>query len=389
MVCSWLAKPAATAGPFFMALVDVRMPHGLDGLETAVQILAVDADVQIVLCTAFSDCSLADILTRFGTNDRVMMLKKPFDVVETCLLAVSLSEKWRLTRDANARLQSQATQLSDSRRVMGVIEGCLEELETGHDELRHHAVELTSRLEQRTVEVLGTRDLAMFALAQLADSRDPETGEHLLRMRAYAQLLAEYLSENSPYAPQIDKAFLDDYYRSTPLHDIGKVGIPDQILLKPGKLSDEEFEIMKQHTVIGAEALQRAARQNRYGTFLDMAAEIARSHHERLDGRGYPDGLSGTDIPLSARITALADVFDALTSARVYKDAMPATKARQIIEEQEGKQFDPVVVAAFHACFDEFQLVKERIDSGTQEVPEPLITFDSPLPLFAQSETAS
>ena len=120
-----------------------------------------------------------------------------------------------------------------------------------------------------------------------------------------------------------------------------------------------------------------------------MAAEIARSHHERIDGRGYPDQLSGYAIPLSARITALADVFDALTSARVYKEAMPAETARRIIEEQEGKQFDPIVVAAFQACYGEFLRIKESIDSGLQDVPEPLVEFDHPLPLFAQAETVS
>jgi len=372
--------------PFSIAFVDGRMPPGWDGVETAARILAVDPNIQIVLCTAFSDHSLADILERFGTNDRVMMLQKPFDVVATCLLAVSLSEKWRLTHEANARLNRQATQITDARRVMAIIESCLDELESGHDELRHHAVELTGRLQQRTVEVLGTRDLAMFALAQLADSRDPETGEHLLRMRAYAQLLAEHLIIDSPYSDQLDKAFLEDFYRSTPLHDIGKVGIPDQILLKPGRLTVEEFEIMKQHTVIGAEALEKAAKQNRYGTFLTMAAEIARWHHERFDGRGYPDGLSGQSIPLSARITALADVFDALTSSRVYKDAIPADESRRIIEEQDGQQFDPVVVAAFRACYDEFLLVKDTIDNGSQSVDLPLVSFDQPLPLFARAE---
>ncbi len=273
---------------------------------------------------------------------------------------------------------------------MAIIEGCLDELEEAHDELRHHALQLSDRLQQRTIEVLGTRDLTMFALAQLADSRDQETGEHLLRMRAYAQLLAEQLAREGPYAGRLDRKFLENFYRSTPLHDIGKVGIPDQILLKPDSLTREEFEVMKQHTLIGAEALEKAAHQNRYGDFLGLAAEIARSHHEKFDGSGYPDGLSGQDIPLSARITALADVFDALTSARVYKEAMDPQRAKQIIESEEGKHFDPDVVEAFRHCFADFLQVKSAIDGGQMPLAAPIMLFGQSLPLVGETlSTAS
>jgi len=222
----------------------------------------------------------------------------------------------------------------------------------------------------------------MFALAQLADSRDPETGEHLLRMRAYSQLLAEHLSEHGPYVHEIDREFLAEFYRSTPLHDIGKVGIPDQILLKPGPLQRDEFEIMKRHTIIGAEALEKAARQSNFGDFLNMAAIIARSHHEKFDGTGYPDGLSGPEIPLCARITAVADVFDALTSSRVYKDSMPCEEARELISSQSAQHFDPAVIDAFVACYDEFLKVKAVVDEGQVDPGAPVVCSPLPLPLI-------
>ncbi|HYW79116.1 MAG TPA: HD domain-containing phosphohydrolase [Thermoguttaceae bacterium] len=200
----------------------------------------------------------------------------------------------------------------------------------------------------------GTRDMAVFVLAKLADSRDPETGEHLERMREYCRILAERLSREGPYTEQIDRDFLDDLYRSSPLHDIGKVGIPDSILLKPGRLSRDEFEVMKGHAEIGAKALKEAVTQSHCGHFLAMARDIARHHHERYNGSGYPDGLAGNAIPMAARIVALADVFDALTSERVYKAAYDPEIARAMIEEESGEHFDPAIVDAFRACYEDF-----------------------------------
>jgi putative two-component system response regulator len=208
-------------------------------------------------------------------------------------------------------------------------------------------------------------------LAHLADSRDPETGEHLLRMRSYAQLLAEELAVSGTHDQLIDATFLENFYHCTPLHDIGKVCIPDQILLKPSALTEDEFEVMKLHTKIGAESLELAARQQGEDAFFRMAATIARWHHERFDGSGYPDRLRGEAIPIAARITALADVFDALTSARVYKEAMDPLVARRIIEAEAGKHFDPVIVAAFGRCFDRFVETRSTIDDtlGTPVIP--------------------
>jgi len=221
--------------------------------------------------------------------------------------------------------------------------------------------ELDRLVKLRTREVLTTRDVALFALAKLAESRDPETGEHLERMCEYCKILAEQLSLEGPYTDVVDKAFIDDLYRSSPLHDIGKVGIPDGVLLKPGRLTEEEFEIMKQHAEIGAAALERAASKSESGGFLRMAIDICRHHHERFDGKGYPCGLAGQQIPLSARIVTVADVFDALTSHRVYKRAIEPPIALKMMEEQAGQQFDPAIVAAMQVRFDDFlKVVKEK-----------------------------
>jgi len=161
---------------------------------------------------------------------------------------------------------------------------------------------------------------------------------------------------------------MENLYRSSPLHDIGKVGIPDAILLKPGRLSTSEFEILKQHTIIGCEAIYSAAEHENSGGFLEMGAEVARSHHERFDGSGYPDGLCAYDIPLSARIAALADVFDALTSVRVYKMAIEPEVARSMIDADSNRHFDPKVVAAFHSGWADFLDVCKLVDNSNPEL---------------------
>lgn len=222
--------------------------------------------------------------------------------------------------------------------------------------------QLEQLVSKRTQEVIAAQDVAVFALAELAETRDPDTGAHLHRMRAYAQRLAEDLALHSCYAQDIDAAFLDDLYRSSPLHDIGKVGVPDAILQKPGKLTESEFQIMKQHVAIGAVTLEHAAAHRGAGRFLVMAAEIARYHHERFDGKGYLLGLQGQEIPLSARIVAVADVFDALTTVRVYKPEIPAEEARAMIVSEAGTHFDPVVVQAFERCFEDLQTIRTSLN---------------------------
>jgi putative two-component system response regulator len=205
-----------------------------------------------------------------------------------------------------------------------------------------------------------TRDIVIFSMAKLAESRDPETGNHLERIRYYSKALAETIArfKNSP--EETDRLFIDNIFRTSPLHDIGKIGTPDHVLLKPGRLDDQEFEIMKNHSRIGFETLDDALKRYPKADYLKMSAEIALSHHEKFDGSGYPEGLKRQAIPLAARIVALADVYDALVSRRVYKDAYPTDMAKAIILQGNGTHFDPMVVAAFLDCEDSFVQISER-----------------------------
>lgn len=222
--------------------------------------------------------------------------------------------------------------------------------------------ELTVRVRAgQRVLALETRDVALFAMAKLAESRDPETGHHLERVRNYCRTLAQCLLEWDRPGYAVTAAFVQTIYSTSPLHDVGKIGIPDSILLKPGRLSDREFSVMKGHTTLGAETLNAAVAQYPSAEFLLMARDIAASHHERFDGTGYPAGLVGENIPLSARILALADVYDALTSRRVYKNAYSHEVARSIIVEESGSHFDPVIVKAFIETEATFLELRNRL----------------------------
>jgi putative two-component system response regulator len=307
-----------------LVLLDIMMP-GLDGYETCTRIKADPAArwLPVILVSAKASTEERLLGYRAGADDYVV---KPFDHDELM---------------AKVRVQLRLRQAQ-------------QDLLAANSQIRQFNAELECLVDQRSEEVVGTRDVAIFALAKLAESRDPETGEHLERMRNYSRILADELRQRGPYRDMVDEEFVHNIYQSSPLHDVGKVGVPDAVLLKPGRLTGDEFEIMKLHTVIGAQALEQTVEHHQCGGFLTMAIEIARHHHERFDGRGYPAGLSGTAIPLSARIVALADVFDALTSPRVYKAAFDESLAREMIEEQSGKQFDPAVVEAFRSRYDDF-----------------------------------
>ena len=209
---------------------------------------------------------------------------------------------------------------------------------------------------------LETREVAIFAMARLAESRDPETGAHLERVRGYSRELAQHLAAR--HQGQIDAGFVRLIYQTSPLHDIGKVGIPDSVLLKPGKLTESEFEVMKTHATIGAETLDAAVDRFPGVSFLKMARDIAGAHHERYDGSGYPRRLAGDDIPLSARIVAVADAYDAITSRRVYKPPVPHAEAKQRIAAASGTQFDPRVVGTFLNRADEFVTIAGRFSEG-------------------------
>ena len=192
----------------------------------------------------------------------------------------------------------------------------------------------------------------------------PETGKHLERVQDYCRLLAESLAELPKYRDAITPGFIETLVRSSPLHDIGKVGVPDHILLKPGALSPEEFVIMKRHSNIGGDTIKALFKEGHQQDFLEMAMEIAYHHHEKFDGSGYPDGLRSTDIPLAARILALADVYDALTTVRVYKKAKSHREAYEIILKGGGSHFDPDVVDAFCLREQEFEkLASELADT--------------------------
>lgn len=228
---------------------------------------------------------------------------------------------------------------------------------------------LESRVEERTRELGMLQEATIVALASLAETRDNETANHVRRTQNYVRLLAQELRKDPDYASVITDSWLDSLYRSSALHDIGKVGIPDRILLKPGKLTPEEFEIMKTHSRLGSDAI--AAAERHLGTessFLAMAGEIALSHHEKWDGSGYPLGLAGEAIPLVARLMALADVYDALISKRVYKAAFSHEKAVSIIREGRGSHFDPRVVDAFEKVLDRFDALARQLPDSDEEV---------------------
>ena len=212
---------------------------------------------------------------------------------------------------------------------------------------------------------LESRDVVIFALATLAESRDPETGAHLERIREYCRILGEELSQVEKFRRVVDGEYVQLLYLTSPLHDIGKVGIPDRVLLKPGRFTAEEFEIMKQHPTIGGNTLEAAAKAHPEAQYLTMAREIALTHHERFDGKGYPSGLKGEEIPLCGRITAVADVYDALTSRRVYKSKYSHQRTREMILEGRGTQFDPDVLDAFLRHEEEFIAVGQRFEEGT------------------------
>ncbi|MDX1962712.1 MAG: response regulator [Pirellulales bacterium] len=234
-----------------------------------------------------------------------------------------------------------------------------------------HTPELLVRIRSgERVLSLETREVAIFALAKLAESRDPETGHHLERVQCYSRVLAEKLATHPKYRHEIDAEYIRLIYLTSPLHDIGKVGVPDCVLRKPGRLNDQEYAIMKTHALLGAETLDAALIKFPDARFLRVARDIAATHHERWDGTGYPLGLKGEEIPLCGRIVALADVYDALTSKRCYKDAFDQLVANSIITQEAGTHFDPEIVAAFLEIEDQFVAIRERFSSQANQLLE-------------------
>lgn len=313
--------------PFDLVLLDVMMPE-MDGHETLSRIKSDDRlrHIPVIMISALDEISSIVRCIEMGAEDYV---PKPFDpVLLRARIGASLEKK----------------RLRDQEVVY-----------------RRQIEEYNLQLEERVREQVGIITLAqvgtIFALSKLAESRDPETGAHLERVREYCKLLVVEMGKSSEYAHLIDKDYVENLYIASPLHDIGKVGIPDHILLKPGRYTDEEFAILQKHSVLGAETLRVVNQKNENNSFVRIGIEIAESHHEKWDGSGYPYGLAGSAIPLSARILALADVYDALRAKRCYKEPFSHEKTRAIILEGNGKHFDPDVVACFLEVEQEFESV--------------------------------
>ena len=327
--------------PYFepdMAMLDIALP-GIDGYETCRRIRSSPHGhgLQVVMMSAESSIEERNRDYGVGADDYVV---RPFDPNEL---------------HAKVRLHFRLRHSSD-----------MDLPETGGGDF-------SSATAERCEDACGqhaqqAQDMTVAALIKMAEFRDTETGEHLCRIRSYSQILAEELGRHRPNADEIDEQFLEDLYRASPLHDIGKVGISDAILLKPGQLTDSEFETMKHHTTIGANILEHLAFETSGQGALFMAAVVARFHHERYDGSGYPARLVGTEIPLPARIVGLVDAFDAITSARPYKEPLSTVTAKEIIEKDSGSHFDPVVVGAFLRRFDTMVSVHSQIQDNAPVV---------------------
>ena len=304
-----------------LVLSDVQMPGG-GGVELLDELRRIDREIQVVMVSGSQDIDTVRSCLRRGAYD---YLVKPYELHDLSLTLERAIEHSRLQR------QNREYQRSLERMVL-----------------------------ERTTEVRETRDIALLTLARLAEARDSETGYHLERMAAYSRCLAEEL-QRSPAGATVDDAFIEHLAKSSQLHDIGKVAVADSILHKPGPLTGPEQVLMRSHTMIGGDTLRRVIERHQGHTFLLMAMEIAYNHHERWDGDGYPAGLAGKDIPLAARIVALADAYDALTSARPYKPALAHEEAVRRILADRGGHFDPDLVDAFERCQGEFAEIGRRL----------------------------
>ncbi|MBY0432046.1 MAG: response regulator, partial [Rhodospirillales bacterium] len=316
--------------PVDVVLLDIMMPE-MDGYEVLTQIKSNEAlrHIPVIMVTALDEMRSVVRCIQAGAVD---YLTKPFDPVllkarvGACIVSKRLHDRERYYRQ----------------------------------QVDAYNLHLEERVREQVRAISHAQLATIFALSKLAESRDPETGDHLERMREYCRILARQMSTLPKHHGIITEAYIECIFAASPLHDIGKVGVPDSILQKPGKLTEEEFEVMKIHTLVGASTLRAVHDAHPGNDFIHMGIEIAESHHEKWNGAGYPLGLAGEAIPLSARILALADVYDALRSKRCYKDPMPHDKVREILVDQRGKHFDPDVLDCFLACEDAFTAVVEH-----------------------------
>ncbi|WP_262965468.1 response regulator [Methylobacter psychrophilus] len=307
-----------------LILLDVMMPD-MDGYEVLKQLRnnPITWDIPVIFLTA---------LANIGDEERGLQLGAADYITKPIIPAVVL-----------ARVHTQL------------------EAKLARDWMKDQNATLEAEVTKRMTENDFTQRVSIQALARLAETRDLETGNHILRTQGYVQRLANGLTLHPRFAATLTDNYINLLSRSAPLHDIGKVGIPDHILHKPGKLDSDEWAIMQTHAKLGSDAIEQAEQDiDIHLAFLTLAKEIAHWHHEKWDGSGYPDGLAKDDIPVSARLMAIADVFDALISARTYKPAMSYTQARDIIAAGRGKHFDPDMTDAFLDGFDDFVAIAER-----------------------------
>jgi putative two-component system response regulator len=315
-----------------LVLLDIMMP-GMDGYEVCKRLQSERAtmNIPVIFLTA---------------KDQVEDEKKGFELGAVDYITKPISPPIVLAR--------VKTQLA---------------LKATADFLRDNAAFLQNEVQKRTREVQRVQDVTIMAMASLAETRDNETGNHLRRTQNYVRLLGRKLQSHPGFGPFFTDETIEMLYKSAPLHDIGKVGIPDRILLKPGKLTPEEFETMKTHTTLGRDAIVSAEKLiDMPSSFLTFAREIAYSHQEKYDGSGYPEGLKGDAIPISARLMAIADVYDALISRRVYKEPIPHDQAVAMMREGRGKHFDPIMLDAFLQLSDDFQAVADRFADTADDI---------------------
>lgn len=335
-----IALKAAAKNPPDLVLLDVTMP-GMDGYQFCAALKADSriCDIPVIFISGLNEP--IDKVKAFGVGG-VDYITKPFQIEEV-----------------QVRLETHL----NLRRLQQKVE--------------RHNRSLENQVREYAMEIIDSQMATIFALAKLAESRDDDTGKHIERVQLYSRMLAEQLAVTSVYHQKVTPDFIENIYLASPLHDIGKVAIVDSVLLKRGQLTAAEFDTMKSHTLIGAQTLASALVNYPKNIFLRTGMTIARSHHERWDGSGYPDGIKGEEISLYARVTAVADVYDALTSNRCYRPAMPHEEAHGLIMAGSGTQFDPILVKAFDDISSTFlQISRERayiedVDITTAELAVP------------------
>jgi putative two-component system response regulator len=301
----------AEGRPYALAFVDVRMPPGWDGVEAVRRIWELDHGLQVVICTAYSDYSWAEMIAELGEADGLLILKKPFDNIEVRQLAWALVAKWNLAKKANSMMRELQEKVNQQTRA----------LRTAHDE-------------------------TVYRLVRASLCRDEETGAHIRR----TGLCSELLAAAAGWPPER----IEQLRLAAPMHDVGKIGIPDAILRKKGGLTPEELDLMRAHTVLGANMLAGSE-----SPVLWMARDIAMYHHERWDGTGYPSGLAGEEIPEAARIVAIVDVYDALTHGRAYRDELPEPEVLKMMQEGRGTHFDPRLLDIFMSLLPEMRAIAQ------------------------------